>query len=223
MPDWQRRLEEPPAHDLNLPGLAGGHNTGRQLLEAMIGDLHWHAAAIRAGLLPQIGSAWELVELEELLAIGGDIVGDHSIELPKDSTQPVQWSIRESWSVVFRSHWTLRETMVFGAFVLHWHARAISDLVLPTLKLTDAVQLAQSLVIAEQVVDWASKRADDMSECGTVAKPTKLQEQAWTLAARLWMEWPRDKKFGELLDCEEVDSVRQRVGTALAAGPKVAA
>lgn len=218
MPDWEKRLEEPPDLTLNLPGLASGNNIGRELFKGMIGDLHWHADTIRAELLPQIGSAWELVELEELLAIAADTVGDDSMDLPKDSKESVWWSIRESTSLMFRSRWTLRETMVFGAFVLHWHAAAISKLVLPKLKHTDAVQLAQSLVIAEHVVMRESTTPKAVN-VGTVATPTKLQEQAWTLMARLWQEWPRDKKFCALLDSEKDDLVGQRVGLAPASEP----
>ncbi len=213
MPDFRVRLEPPHCFTLNLPGLASGINTGRELFNSMIGDLHWHADTIRAALLPQIGSAWELVELEELLAIGADIVGDDRVEIPNDSQVPVRWSIRESCSLMHRSNWTLRETMVFGAFVLNWHSAAISKLVLPKLKITDALQVAQSLVIAEQVVMSGSKEARVPENHGTIAQPTKLQEQAWSLAARLWQEWPRDKTFSQV-DEEPDDVIGQRVGVA---------
>jgi len=192
-----RRLEVaynklPTELQVNLPGLGLATWSHGALLERMAAAIHYGAGEpMRSLVLCRCGSTWETVELAEVLCVAEEL-------LEKDASKDergLRFSLNESQGLSSHRWVNGSALLVHFAFVVMQHAETISREVLPRMShLPDAAWLAEALVIAETVVNKAGVAVD----AGTVAQPTALQRQAWAFAARLWLEWPVDKGFGQL-------------------------
>lgn len=205
---------------INLPGLGGRKYSHPNALFYLGAAVHHHAEEILAALVPAAGSAWELVELEELLVLCDGLCGDSGETLiPADVRQPAAVYMRRRTGLLTKPKITGSELIVFVAFTLHYHADAISRLVIPKLQIAEAVELAEALMVAEKLV-WLIADLSD-KHLGTFEKPTELQALVWKLTARLWQEWPRNLSFDRVLQTTpaEPSYLERMQGT----GPEVAA
>jgi hypothetical protein len=176
---------------LTLPGLAFGEWKIDELLWRLTAGIYFtRATALIQELILSRVSAWEAVELAEVLSIAEELQEGNEDRARDESSR---LSLNEWYGC--SSHRRVKDPflLVHCAFVVFQHAGAISREVLPRVsELPEAAQLAEALVIAEAVVNTVEKRA-----VGTVAQPTALQQQAVDLTARMWREWPRKQSFSQ--------------------------
>jgi len=176
---------------LTLPGLAFGEWKIDELLWRLTAGIYFRrATALIEELILSRVSAWEAVELAEVLSIAEEIQ-EGNVGRARDES--VGLSLNEWYGC--SSHRRVKDPnlLVHCAFVLFQHAGVISREVLPRMsELPEAAHLAETLVIAEAVVNTVEKRA-----VGTVAQPTALQQQAVELIARCWREWPKNQSFSQ--------------------------
>jgi hypothetical protein len=139
------------------------------------------------------------VELAEVLSIAGEL-HDGNHDKAKDEHGLRRFDLNEWCGVSAGRKFGDADLLMHISFVVSWHTEVICRDVLPRMsRLVDAAQLAEGLVIAETVVNTVEKKAGRGADAGTVVQPTMLERQAWELAARLWLEWPEDRGFGDLI------------------------
>ncbi len=174
---------------LNLPGLSRAPLSMKQLFKLMAIPLYQADDLVRAELAPRMESAWALVELEEMLLVACG-VGERWTIFSADDGTVEKFYTRDRCGVLDEIKPSVMGLTVFTAFTLHYHARAVSEHVLPLLDLPAAASLADALVIAERIV-WTL--TDYVDLCGTPEKPTALQAQAWEHTARMWRDWQAER------------------------------
>lgn len=205
---------------LDLPGTREGRYSTREAFEQMVSQPYFERATLLPALLQHAQSRWEIVDLYELMFIGDNVAGDARRDLPQNDTETFRMSLNHSLGLANDERLTVAGLAAFGAFTLHYHAEAISKLVLPQLSLPDAVYLAESLVLAESFV----LRFSDVGSSIDTEELTALERQVCELSARLWQEWPEGKDFGMLLREHKPTYAEQRLRNTLApAGEVVAA
>lgn len=185
---------------LNLPGLAFGDWSIDDLLYSVTLALYGARMSITEQVVRRCASAWEVVELSEVLRMAEESKdGDHEQQMKPNEHGFVRFSLNEWLGLAEQRRMNAKLWLLHTSCVLMQHAEAISERVLPSeAHLSSSSHLAEAMAIAEAVVSVALSMNEDRQPDGTVAKPTRWQEQAWAYAARAWLELPEGKTFGEL-------------------------
>ena len=203
---------------INGPGLSFLRGVSVEaMLRSIVAPLFWESDRIMRECVSRAASAWEAMELAEVL-----IIVDHLENHGGKADAEGRWHLPHV-GILFGSDQGLYSTvelLLHVAFVVHWHAESIARHSLDAVEresVMEASAVAGVLVIAEGVM----MAAGVIPEEGTVAQPTHWQHRACELRTRYYVAggWNvpdgRDKFFNH-------ESFAQRLGTA-SAKPTVAA
>lgn len=180
---------------LDVPGTSRGGHTVQAAFKMMVMQPFFHEQCVRAALMEQAGSLWEVVEFEELLCLG-QLAAENDLPLPADLTSAFRIHMRGGLGLNQELRNSVAGLVTFASYTLHYHAGTISRCVIPKLAVNDASLIAEALVISEAFVHRLSGTKTNL----VAGQFSALETQACELAALLWIDWPRDVDFSEMLN-----------------------